>query len=114
MTDNNNFACLDDANPICYIKSIIVFAESNIALFQATGSDESVDLLALDVVEFSNGILDLSLVGLDVNNEDQSVAVLNELHGGFSCQGVLDDGMLVQTALSWCALGLVFWLPAVL
>ena len=105
---------LDDTDPVCHIQGIIVFAESHVALLQATGCDESVDLLAFNVVQLSHSILDLSLVGLDIDDEDQGVAILNQLHGGLGGQWVLDDGMLVGLALSWCALGSVLGLPGVL
>lgn len=36
------------------------------------------------------------LVSFDVNNEHQSVVVLNLLHGGLSGQGELDDGIMVE------------------
>lgn len=43
--------------------------------------DERVDFGHIDVVQFLDGVLDLVLVGFDVNNEDQSVVVLDLLHG---------------------------------
>ena len=42
--------------------------------------NEGVDLDGLDVVQLLDGILDLALVGLDVNNENKCVVVLNLFH----------------------------------
>lgn len=48
--------------------------------------DESVDLEGLDIVQFLHSILDLALVGLDVNDEYESVVLLDLLHSGFGVQ----------------------------
>ena len=56
----------------------------------------------------------MSLVGLNVDNEDKRVAVLDKLHGRLGGQGVLDDGMVTKSVLSWCALVLVLGLSGVL
>lgn len=42
--------------------------------------DESVNLSSLDVVQLLHSILDLTLVGLDVNNENKGIVLLNLLH----------------------------------
>lgn len=42
--------------------------------------DECVDLRGLDVVQLLDGILDLTLIRLDINDEDQGVVLLNLLH----------------------------------
>lgn len=72
---------LDDTNSVRYIKGIVVLAQSHIALFEAPWSNERIDLFAFNVVQFTYSGLDLSLVGLNVDNEDQSVAVLDQFHG---------------------------------
>jgi hypothetical protein len=41
------------------------------------------------------------LVSLDINDEDQSVVVLNLLHGALSGKRVLQDGVLVKLVNSW-------------
>ena len=104
---------LDHANSVSNIESIIIFAQSYIRLLKSPGSDESVDLFAVNVVKFPDRRFDLTLVGLDIDNKDQCIAVFDQFHGGFGCQRVLDDGMLIQATLFWCALGLVLWLPRV-
>jgi len=101
---------LDHSNPVCHIKGIVVFAQSDVALLESSRGDESVDLFALDIVKIPNSSLDLTLVGLDIDNKDQRVAVLNQLHGRLGSQGVLDDGVLVQSVLFRQSLGGIFGL----
>lgn len=59
--------------------------------------DQGVDLGSLDVVKLLDGILDVSLVGLYVDNEYQSVVVLNLLHGRLGVEWVLDSSELVHS-----------------
>jgi hypothetical protein len=101
---------LDDTNPVSNIKRIVVFAQSNIGLLQALGGNKSVDLFAFNIVKIPYSSLDLTLVGLKVNDKYKSVAVLNQLHGRLGCQGVLDDGVLVQSVLLGGTLFLVLGL----
>ena len=58
--------------------------------------DECVDFGDIDVVHLLDGMFDLVLVGLDVNDEHQCVVVLDLLHGRLRRQGELDDGIVVQ------------------
>lgn len=61
--------------------------------------DQGVDLDGVDVVELLQGLLDLGLVGLDVDDEDEGVVLLNLLHGALGVEGVDDDLVLVETGL---------------
>lgn len=61
--------------------------------------DQGVDLDGVNVVELLQGSLDLGLVGLDVDDEDQSVVLLNFLHGALGVERVDNDLVLVQTGL---------------
>jgi hypothetical protein len=61
--------------------------------------NEGVNLLGLDGVQLLDGILDLVLVGVNINDEDEGVVLLNALHGGLSGQRELEDGELVKTGL---------------
>ena len=61
-------------------------------------NDLCAHLLNIDVVEFLNGLLDLVLVGLDIDDEDERVVVLDLLHRGLGRQRVLDDRECVQLA----------------
>ena len=48
--------------------------------------DEGVDLGSLNIVQLLNSLLDLTLVRLDVDNEDKGVVLLNLLHGRLRVQ----------------------------
>ena len=53
--------------------------------------DEGVELDGLDIVKSLESGLDLPLVGLDVDNEDKGVVLLDHLHGALSVERVDDD-----------------------
>ena len=61
--------------------------------------DQCVDLADLDVIQLLDSRLDLVFVGFQVSDKDQSVVVLNLLHSGLSCQGMLDDVMSVHAKI---------------
>jgi hypothetical protein len=71
--------------------------------------DEGVDLDGVNVVELLESLLDLSLVGLDVNNEDEGVVLLDLLHGALGVERVDDDLVLIETWLVWDALAWELW-----
>jgi hypothetical protein len=58
--------------------------------------DEGVDLDGVNVVKLLEGKLDLGLVGLDVDNEDEGVVLLNLLHGGLGVERVDNDLVLIH------------------
>jgi hypothetical protein len=58
--------------------------------------DECVDSDGGDVVQLLDGLLDLPLVGGDIDNKDQSVVVLDLLHGGLSGEGEPDHIELLR------------------
>lgn len=60
---------------------------------------KGVDVSDLRIVDLSESISDLGLGGLVINNEDQGVFVFNLLHGLFSIQGMLNDGVFIETRL---------------
>ena len=70
--------------------------------------DKGVDLDSVDIVELLQRLLDLSLVCLDVDDENQSVVLLNLLHGAFSVERVDDDLMLIEARLMGNGLSWVF------
>lgn len=88
---------LDDADLVGNVNGLVVGAETNESLLLAVGADEGVDLDGLDVVHLLDGVLDLVLVGVDVDDEDEGVVGLNLGHGGLSGQRVAEDGVLIQT-----------------
>ena len=63
--------------------------------------DHGVDLDGVNVVEGLEGLLDLPLVRLDVDNEDQGVVLLNLLHRALGVEGVDDDLLGVEARLGW-------------
>jgi hypothetical protein len=58
--------------------------------------DQSPDLESLNVVQLLDGLLDLPLVALQVNDEYQGVVLLDLLHGSLGVQRVLDGPELVH------------------
>lgn len=58
--------------------------------------DEGVDLDGVNIVEGLKGLLDLGLVGLDVDDEDEGVVLLHLLHGALSVERVHDDLVLIE------------------
>jgi hypothetical protein len=63
---------------------------------QQHSPDQSPNLQSLDVVQLLDGLLDLPLVALQVDDEHQRVVLLDLLHGGLGVQGVLDGPELVH------------------
>jgi hypothetical protein len=61
--------------------------------------DQSVDLDSVNVIELLKSLLDLSLVGLDIDNEDKGVVLLNLLHGALRVERVNDDLVLIESGL---------------
>jgi hypothetical protein len=53
--------------------------------------DEGVDLDGVNVVQLLKSLLDLALVGLDIDDEDEGVVLLDLLHGALGVEGVQDD-----------------------
>lgn len=64
--------------------------------FSRDSPDEGVDLGSLNVVQLLHSVLDVALVGTEVNNEDKGVVVLNLLHGRLGGERVLDGAELVH------------------
>jgi len=61
--------------------------------------DQGVDLDGVDVVLLLEGVLDLALVGLGVDDEDEGVVLLNLLHGRLGVERVDQDLVLLDTGL---------------
>lgn len=53
--------------------------------------DEGVDLDGVNVIQLLQSLLDLALVGLDIDDEDEGVVLLDLLHGALGVEGVQDD-----------------------
>ncbi len=88
---------LDDADLVSDVNRIVIGREPHVSLLLAVRTDQSVHLVSLDIIQSLNGSLDLRLVGANVNDEDQSVLILDLLHGRLGAGvGVLDHRELIQ------------------
>lgn len=59
------------------VESVNIGGEAGEGLLRAVGADEGVDLDARDVVLLLEGSGDLALVGLNVDDEDEGVVLLD-------------------------------------
>lgn len=73
--------------------------------------DQGVDLDGINVVELLQSSLDLGLVGLDVDDEDEGVVLLNLLHGALGVERVDDDLVLIKAGLMLDGLAEVLGVP---
>ncbi len=87
------FTHLDYPNPVGNIKGVEVLTQTNVTLLQSPWCDESVHLITFNLVQILHRLLDLAFVGLDVNNENEGVAVLDKLHRGFCGERIFNDTM---------------------
>merc|ERR1711964_581612 len=62
-------------------------------------ADKGVDLDGVNIVELLQSLLDLTLVGTDIDDEDESVVLLNLLHGALGVERVDDDLVLIEAWL---------------
>jgi hypothetical protein len=70
--------------------------------------DHGVDLDSVHVVQLLEGLLDLPLVGLDINDEDKGVVLLDLLHRALGVERVDDDLSGIEAGLRWDRLARVF------
>lgn len=110
---------LDESNLVGNIKSVSISSQTDISLLLTIRSventnnqyqqvitrsrrglinipDEGVDLGGINVVELLDGVLDLSLVSLDIDEENKGVIILELLHGSLSVKRLADDAVLVH------------------
>mmetsp|Transcript_8131 Transcript_8131/g.24430 ORF Transcript_8131/g.24430 Transcript_8131/m.24430 type:complete len:229 (+) Transcript_8131:349-1035(+) len=87
---------LDDADLVGHVKSVIICSQAHVRLFQPVGPDQRVDLGGLDLIHAAHSLSDLLLVGTSINNEDESVVVLDLLHSRFGGKGVLKNLVLIE------------------
>lgn len=91
------------------IQSINISSQSGESLLRSVRSDKCVDLDSLDVVQLLKSLLDLSLVGLDIDDEDKGVVLLDLLHCALGVERVYDDLVGIETGLMRDRLSWVFW-----
>ena len=85
-----------DTDFVGNVQSVLVTAEGNVSLLLSSWSVKSVDFLNLDFVELLASLSDHFLVSSFVNNENESVVILNGLDGGFTGKWVLDNSESVK------------------
>ena len=71
---------LEDTNLVGDVHSLVLSAHAHKRLLEAQRRDNSVHLVALDVVELVDGLTDLSLVRTDIDEEGQNVLRLHVTH----------------------------------
>lgn len=62
--------------------------------------DQGVDLDGVNIVQLLQSSLDLTLVGLDIDDEDKGVVLLDLLHGALGVKRVQDDLGSVELGLT--------------
>lgn len=87
----------------------MVSSQSDVSLLGTVWSDQSVDLLNVDLVQLLNGSLDLVLVSLDANLQNQGVTVLDLLDGSLRSNWGLNDLVGIQSVVVWDGLSGVSW-----
>ena len=85
-----------DSNSGSNLESFLVGSKSNVGLLLTIRSHEGVDTADSDLVEFFTSLLDGSLLGSTVADEDEGVVVLNGLDSRLGGERVLDDGVGVE------------------
>ena len=70
--------------------------------------DKGVDLDRVNIIELLQRLLDLSLVCLDIDDENQGVVLLNLLHGTLGVERVDDDLVLIEARLMRNGLSWIF------
>jgi hypothetical protein len=107
---------LDNADLVGNVQSVVIRGQDHVSLLLPIWPNQGVDLLAVNLVEGLDSILDVLLGSLEVNNKDlmrsqsqrafagvaviiitrQGVVVLNLLHGALSGQGILEDSVAIK------------------
>ena len=64
---------LEDTNLVGDVHSLVLSAHAHKRLLEAQRRDNSVHLVALDVVQLVDSLADLSLVGTDIHEEGENV-----------------------------------------
>lgn len=82
-----NQSALQQTHAARDVEGVLVRRQLDVCLLLSIGSDQSPDLLGLDIVQSLDSGLDLALVALAVDDEDKGVDLLNLLHGGLRVQG---------------------------
>lgn len=100
---------LDVTNSVGNVQSIVVSSQSDVSLLGTVRSDQSVDLLNVNLVQLLDSSLDLVLVRLQADLEHQGVTVFNLLDGSLRRNRRLDDLVGVHSVVVWNGLSGVSW-----
>ncbi len=92
---------LDKANLVGNIHSLNIAGQTNIRLLGTIRADQGVYAGSINIIQSLNGILDVLLVGTDINNKHQRVVLFDFTHGAFSGQWEFDDAEFVHTRIFW-------------
>lgn len=96
-------------NSVGNVQSVMVSGQSNVSLLGTVWSDQSVNLLNVNLVQLLNSSLDLVLVSLQANLEYQGVTVLDLLDSGLGGNWRLNDLVGVHSVVVWNGLSGVSW-----
>merc|ERR1719419_1314237 len=89
--------CLYDSDLVGDVEGVVVGSQPDVGLLHAIGADQGVHFTNVDLVQLFDSLANLRLVGLQIDDENQSVVVFNLLHGRFCRQGIPDDGIGIHT-----------------
>lgn len=89
---------LDDSDTVGNVKGVEVGGQTNVGLLGSVGADEGVDAVRGDVELGLDGVLDLPLVGGDVDDEKGQT----NNNGGKGRDGVGAPGSFPLSTLSLC------------
>ena len=77
----------------------MILVDGNVGLLLTLGSDEGIDFLDIDFVQFLASSLDHGLVGLLGDNENKGVVIFDVLNSRLGGERVLDEGELIESVL---------------
>ena len=90
-----SFSQLHKSDFVCHIECLLVSADLDVGLLDSIRANQGIYIADLNLIELLARLLDLPLVGLDIDDECQCVVALDLLHGCFRGEWVLDDGVVV-------------------
>ena len=82
------------------LEGVLVLGQDHVGLLLTSGSNHSVYFAHLDVVEVLDALADHGLGRTAVNNKDQGVVILGDLHCALGGLGVFDNCVLVPGSLA--------------